>query len=210
MDQRLTAFEITERPVQLQGNRLAACMLRLLGWQLHWDGLPARQGVIAVYPHTSNWDMPLAMLAKSAIGLQVTWWGKDSMFRVPVFASLVRALGGRPVRRDVSQGAVGQMTEALREARRHDRFLWLALTPEGTRRRTEGWRTGFYRIAHEAGVPVCLGVLDYGRRIAGTDSFWRTSGDIEADFEVFASRLSGYRGFRSEQAAPVRPLRTTP
>lgn len=200
------AVEITGRPVQLRGNRLAAALLRALGWRLQWDGLPARQGVIAVYPHTSNWDMPLTMLAKAALGLHVTWWGKDSMFRVPLFGRFVRWLGGRPVRRDVPQGTVGQMIEAMREARERDDFLWLALTPEGTRARTAGWRTGFYRVAHEAGVPVCLGVLDYGRRRVGTDSFWRTSGDIDADFAVFAARLADCRGRHADHAAPVRPL----
>lgn len=201
------AVEITERPVQLRGNRLAAALLRVLGWRLQWDGLPARQGVIAVYPHTSNWDMPLAMLAKAALGLQVTWWAKDSMFRVPLFGRFVRWLGGRPVRRDLPQGVVGQMIEAMRSAREKDDFLWLALTPEGTRSLTDGWRTGFYRVAHEAGVPVCLGVLDYGGRWVGTDSFWRTSGDLDADFAVFAARLAGCRGLRPDLAAPVRPLK---
>lgn len=201
------AVEITERPVQLRGNRLAAALLRALGWRLQWDGLPARQGVIAVYPHTSNWDMPLAMLAKAALGLPVTWWAKDSMFRVPLFGRFVRWLGGRPVRRDLPQGVVGQMIEAMRKAREKDDFLWLALTPEGTRSLTDGWRTGFYRVAHEAGVPVCLGVLDYGGRWVGTDSFWRTSGDLDADFAVFATRLAGCRGLRPDLAAPVRPLK---
>lgn len=203
----MSAVEITERPVQLRGNRLAAALLRGLGWRLQWDGLPARQGVIAVYPHTSNWDMPLAMLAKAALGLPVTWWGKDSMFRVPLFGRFVRWLGGRPVRRDLPQGAVGQMIDAMREARAQDRFLWLALAPEGTRSRGEGWRTGFYRVAHEAGVPLCLGRLDYGRRCVGTDSFWRTSGDLDADFALFAARLADCRGLRPDLAAPVRPLK---
>jgi 1-acyl-sn-glycerol-3-phosphate acyltransferase len=200
------AVQITERPVQLRGNRLAAALLRVPGWRLQWGGLPARKGVIAACPHTSNWDMPLAMLAKAALGLQVTWWAKESMFRVPLCGRFVRWLAGRPVRRDLPQGVVGQMNEAMRSAREKDDFLWLALTPEGTRSLTDGWRTGFYRVGHEAGAPGRLGLLDCGGRWVGTDSFWRTCGDLDADFAVFAARLAGCRGRHLDLAAPVRPL----
>ncbi|MBX3602823.1 MAG: 1-acyl-sn-glycerol-3-phosphate acyltransferase [Rubrivivax sp.] len=206
MDQRLAAFEITERPVQLNGSALARALLRLLGWRLKWDGLPAAQGVIAVYPHTSNWDFPLALLAKWAVGIQVTWWGKDALFRVPVFGRWLRWLGGHPVVRNAPQGVVGQMIEAMRAAHAEGRFLWLALAPEGTRARAAGWRSGFYRVAHEAGVPLALVVLDFGGREVGFDSCWRVSGDLQADFAVFARRLAGCRGRRPALAAPVRPL----
>lgn len=206
MDPRRAAAEITERPVQLRGSRIAAAALRLLGWRLQWDGLPAAQGVIAVYPHTSNWDFPVALLAKWAVGIQVTWWGKDALFKVPVFGRWLRWLGGHPVVRDAPQGVVGQMTAAMREARAQGRFLWLALAPEGTRSRGEGWRSGFYRVAHDAGVPLALVVLDFGRRRVGLDSCWRVSGDLQGDFAVFARRLAGCRGRHPALAAPVRPL----
>lgn len=129
------AREIVERPVQLQGNALARGLLRLLGWQLLWNGLPARQGVLVVYPHTSNWDFPLGLLAKWAFGVQVTFWGKDSLFRVPGFSHWMRWLGGVPVDRRSPGGIVGDMVARMRAARAADRMLWLALAPEGTRAR---------------------------------------------------------------------------
>jgi 1-acyl-sn-glycerol-3-phosphate acyltransferase len=199
-------IELTARPVQLRGSALARRLLRLLGWQLQFDGLPAPQGVIAVYPHTSNWDFPIALLAKWAVGLQATWWGKESLFRLPLFGRWLRWLGGRPVARRRSQGAVGQMVDAMRDARAQGRFMWLALAPEGTRARSAGWRSGFYRVAHEAGVPVGLVVLDFARRRVGFDSFWRLSGHLPEDFAVFARRLADCRGRRPQLAAPVRPL----
>lgn len=200
------ATELHERPLQLRGSALARAVLRLIGWQLLWDGLPARQGVIVAYPHTSNWDFPLTMLARWAIGLPAHWWAKESLFRWPLFGRFLRAIGGLPVVRHSPQGAVGQMVQAMSAARRDDGLLWLALTPEGTRARGEGWRSGFYRIAEGAGVPVALGVIDYGRRRIGIDSVWQVSGDISADFAVFAARLADCRGLYPEQAAPVRPL----
>lgn len=200
------AEPLFDRSVQLRGSRLARLVLRLIGWKLLYDGLPARQGVIAVYPHTSNWDFPIGLLAKWAVGLPATWWAKESLFAVPGFSHWLRWLGGVPVVRDAPQGAVTHMIELMGAAREQDRFLWLALAPEGTRSRAKGWRSGFYRIAENAEVPVALVVLDYGRRRVGFDSFWRVSGRIEADFGVFAERLAPCRGRRPGLAAPVRPL----
>lgn len=197
---------ISERTVQLRGSRVARWLLRLAGWQLQFDGLPAAQGVAVVYPHTSNWDFVVGIVAKWAVGLPVTFWGKDTLFKVPLFGRWLRGMGGLPVRRHVPQGAVAQMIGTMREARAQGRFLWLALAPEGTRGRTEGWRSGFYRVAHAAGVPVGLVTLDFGARRVGFDSFWQLSGHVHDDFATFAQRLSHCRGFRPTLAAPVRPL----
>ncbi len=197
---------LTERPVKLEGSRVARALLRLAGWQLQFDGLPAAQGVAVVYPHTSNWDFVVGIVAKWAVGLPVTFWGKDTLFKVPLFGRWLRWMGGLPVRRHQPQGAVGQMIETMREARAQGRFLWLALAPEGTRGRTEGWRSGFYRGAHAADVPVGLVTLDFGARRVGFDSFWHLSGRMQDDFAAFAQRLAHCRGFRPTLAAPVRPL----
>jgi lauroyl/myristoyl acyltransferase len=71
-------------PVQMRGSRLAAAALRLAGWRLRVDGLPGRQGVLIVYPHTSNWDFVLGVLTKWAIGIQVTFWGKRPALAAPI------------------------------------------------------------------------------------------------------------------------------
>ncbi|MDP2006898.1 MAG: 1-acyl-sn-glycerol-3-phosphate acyltransferase [Rubrivivax sp.] len=202
-------LELLQRPVQLQGSALARGLLRLAGWQVPFDGLPAAQGVVVVYPHTSNWDFVVGLLAKWSIGIPATFWGKDTLFRIPLFGRWLRWLGGVPVQRDAPRGQVGQMVDALRTAREQGRFMWLALAPEGTRRRTEGWRTGFHRVATQAGVPVALVVLDYPRRRVTFDSSWRLSGDLQADFAVFAQRFASGCGFHRDQAAPVRPLSTS-
>lgn len=198
--------QLPQRPVQLRGSRVARALLRLAGWRLQFDGLAAAQGVAVVYPHTSNWDFIVGVLVKWAIGIPVTFWGKDTLFEVPLFGRWLRWLGGVPVARHTPQGHVGQMVTALRAAREQGRFMWLALAPEGTRRRTEGWRTGFYRVATQAEVPVALVVLDFAHRRVGFDSFWRTSGDMAADFAVFAQRLTDCGGCKPALAAPVRPL----
>ena len=192
------------RPLEFDGSPAARAVLRLCGWRVVAEGLPARQGVVIVYPHTSNWDFVWAMLAKWAIGLPLTFWGKATLFRVPLFGRWLRWLGGIPVVRDAPNGVVGQMAQRLREARERDDFMWLALSPEGTRELTPGWRSGFHQVALQAGVPVMLAYLDYPGREVGLDSAWRLSGDREADLARFAQRLRGRTGKRPEQAAPVR------
>ena len=192
--------------MQLRGSALARGLLRLVGWRVVFDGLPSRQGVLVLYPHTSNWDFPYAMLAKWGIGAPIRFLCKDSLFRVPLFGRWLRALGGVPIRRGIRGGAVGGMVELLRQARDDDAFLWLGLSPEGTRRRTEGWRSGFYEVALRSSVPLALGFIDYRARRIGFDSFVRLSGDRARDMGQIADRLSHAVGKRADNAAPIRRL----
>ena len=197
---------LSVRPLAFAGSRAARAVLRLCGWRVVCDGLPARQGVVIVYPHTSNWDFVWAMLAKWALGVPVTFWGKATLFRIPLMGRWLRWLGGIPVVRDAPNGVVGQMAQRLRDARERDEFMWVGLSPEGTRRLTPGWRSGFHQLALQADVPVVLAYLDYPRREVGLESAWRLSGDAAADLACFARRLHGRTGRRSTQAAPVRLL----
>ena len=168
-------------------------MLRLAGWRVGFDGLPARQGVLIVYPHTSNWDFVVGIFAKWTIGIQVTFWGKDTLFRVPLLGAWLRWLGGVPVDRAAAHGIVGQMAQALIDARERNQFLWLALTPEGTRKHRDAWRSGFYHVAMRAGVPLGLVCFDYRQREVGVQNFQMLSGDVALDMAKIA--VSGYTLF---------------
>ena len=195
---------VVERPVQLHGSGMARALLRLAGWRLRFDGLPGRQGVLIVYPHTSNWDFPLGLLVKWAVGIQITFWGKASLFKVPLFGAWLRWLGGVPVDRQASNGIVGQMVNELAAARVQNRFLWLALAPEGTRHHASAWRSGFYHVALQAQVPVGLVFLDYGQREAGVQRFIMLGGNMRADLKVIEAELGHRRGKRPALAAPIR------
>ncbi|MBX3620358.1 MAG: 1-acyl-sn-glycerol-3-phosphate acyltransferase [Rhizobacter sp.] len=195
---------LTERPVQLAGSAFALRLLRLFGWKLVYSGLPARQGVIIVYPHTSNWDFVVGLLAKWAIGIPATFWGKDSLFKLPLVGRWMRWIGGIPVDRHAAQGVVGQMGDALREAKAHDRFMWLALAPEGTRSYRDAWRSGFYHVALAAGVPLGLACFDYARREVVVDRFMALTGDMAADMAEISAYMGGTVGKRPALAAPIR------
>ena len=198
------ADELTERPLQLRGSPLARWALQRLGWTVIFDGLPARQGVVVVYPHTSNWDFPLAMLTKWAVGIDLSFWGKDSLFRIPLFGRWLRWLGGIPVLRHTPQGVVGQMCERMQLAKSRDEYFWLGLSPEGTRTLTEGWRSGFYQVALQADVPLGLVFFDYAARQVGVRHFMRLSGEREVDMALIAARLQAHQGKYPERAAPIR------
>jgi 1-acyl-sn-glycerol-3-phosphate acyltransferase len=200
------AVELTERPVQLRGSRLARTLLRLAGWRLMFDGLPARQGVAIVYPHTSNWDFVVGVLAKWAIGIPVVFWGKATLFELPLLGRWLRWLGGLPVDRRQPGGAVREMVRRMHAARARGDFLWLALAPEGTRAAAPGWRSGFHRVAVDAGVPLALVQLDFARRAVGIHACLRLSGDGDADLAEIARRSVGVQGYRPQLASPIRWL----
>jgi 1-acyl-sn-glycerol-3-phosphate acyltransferase len=195
-------------PVQFRGSGLARGLLRLLGWRMDFQGLPAQQGVIVVYPHTSNWDFPVALLLKWAVGIRVQFLSKDTLFRIPLFRRWLRWVGGVPVSRSSPHGVVGQMAALMKQKKADGQYFWLALSPEGTRRLTEGWRSGFYRLALLADVPVGLAGLDYSRKRLVFRDFVRLSGDEDHDLARMALALRDIHGLRADAAAPVRLIKS--
>lgn len=193
-------------PVRFSGSSLSRWLLACLGWQVQFDGFPRLQGVAIVYPHTSNWDFVVMLLAKWAIGVPARFWGKDTLFRVPLLGAWMRWLGGIPLERHSPRGAVGDMVALMAGHRRDERLLWLALSPEGTRRRTPGWRSGFYQVALGADVPLALIQLDYSRKRVKVTDFLRLSGDEAADYARMAVAYEGVRGLHPQLASPVQPL----
>lgn len=196
---------VDDRPVQVQGSRLARAVLAGFGWTVVWQGLPSRQGVLVAYPHTSNWDFIVGVLAKWAIGIPAHFWAKDSLFRIPLMGRWLRWIGGIPVDRTGAQGIAADMTRRFRQARDDDRFLWLALAPEGTRSLVSHWKSGFYPVACDAGVPVGLVFFDYSRKRVGVDRFVMLSADRTADMAALAHYYAQVaHGARPEKASPVR------
>lgn len=193
--------------LRLAGSTWAGRLLRWVGWRIEFDGLPARQGVIAVYPHTSNWDFPIGLLTKWAVGLPARFWAKDSLFRLPLIGAFMRRVGGIAVDRSAANGLVGSTVQQMESARRRGEWFWLAVAPEGTRRAVPGWKSGFYRVALGADVPLCVASIDYGRRVVRVADFLSLSGDEAQDMARVAACLDGVRGLHPDAAAPIRLIR---
>ncbi len=191
-------------PIQFRGSALARRVLGLFGWRLHFQGLPALHGVIVVYPHTSNWDFLVGLLAKWGMGIEAKFWGKHTLFRIPLFGLWLRWLGGVPIDRSAAQGVVGQMVDLFENKRRAGEYFWLALAPEGTRSWRPAWRSGFYRVAVGARVPLMVAALDYGRKEVRLVDVFDLSGHETNDMHRIAAVLEGCTGLRADQAAPIR------
>lgn len=196
---------LIRHPVTFKGSRLARWILKMLGWRLDFEGFPARQGVAIVYPHTSNWDFPIGMLAKWALGIPAHFWGKDSLFKFPVVGAWMRWVGGIPIDRSSSRGVVGQMVHVFEQHKQNDQLLWLGLAPEGTRSLTPGWRSGFYQLALGAQVPLALVKLDWGQRRFSVVDFYDLTGDVERDYAHMAQVFQGVKGFHEHQMGPILP-----
>ena len=159
--------------IQFKGSALALKILNLLGWRLYFQGVPQPHGVFLVYPHTSNWDFCVGILAKWAMGVELNFLAKDSLFTIPLLGRWIRYLGGRPVVRHSPQGYVASLVQ---EMKRSD-YFWVVITPEGTRKYTSGWKSGFYRLAVQANVPIGMAFIDYSKKEIGVTQFLIMTGD---------------------------------
>src|SRR5690606_33774789 len=135
--------------------------------------------VVIAAPHSSNWDGVWGLAAKLALGLDVRILGKDSLFRIPLLGGLLRRLGVIAVNRGAAQAVVEQTAAMLRGS---DRF-WIALAPEGTRKPVSRWKTGFWKIAKAADVPVLPVYFHYPQRRLVVASPFVTGDDMDADMQ---------------------------
>lgn len=173
--------------------------LWLMGWKLEGAKPPFKKYVILAAPHTSNWDVPLMLSMSYIYGIRVSWIGKHSLFKGPL-GPFMRWIGGVPVDRRARHNAVQQMVDEF--ARRDE--LCILITPEGTRSRAEYWKSGFYRIAEGADVPIVLGLLDFKRKVGGLFEAVHPSGDIKADMDQIRAFYRDASGKYPANFGPVR------
>lgn len=165
---------------RVKRNRLARWLgrtvLRLGGWRVVGEFPDLPKLVLIGAPHSSNWDGVWGFAAKLALGLDVRILGKHQLFWGPL-GPLMRRLGVIAVNRDAPRGVVEQVAAQIRSRER----IWFGLAPEGTRKPVEHWKTGFWKIARAAGVPVLPVYFHYPERVIGVgEPFW-TSADMAAD-----------------------------
>lgn len=175
---------------------LSALIMRLIGWKI--TGQYPRhlaKVVVAVAPHTSTWDFPLGVLTNSAGKLRANYVGKHTLFRPP-FGFLFRWWGGIPVDRTKNHNFVSATVEAFRQNER----LHLVMSPEGTRKKVDKFKTGFYHIARLAGVPICLCKFDFEHREVFFDpDLFYPSGNEERDLAYIWDYFKGVKGGNPEQ-----------
>ncbi|NJA88492.1 glycerol acyltransferase [Rhodocyclus tenuis] len=179
--------------------RLCALALRLLGWHAVFTPPPGPKSVVIVYPHTSNWDFPVGLLFRIRSGVFMHWAGKDTLFRWPLRRFFLR-VGGVPINRREHTGMTSQLLAAFASKPE----FHMVITPEGTRSYSDHWKSGFYRLALAAQVPLGLGFIDFGRRQVGIERWITLTGDQESDLALIRDYYAGKRALYPEKAGPIR------
>ena len=146
--------------------------------------------VLVAVPHSSNWDGIWGFAAKLAMGLELKVLGKHQLFWWPL-GPLLRRMGVIAVDRSAASGVVDQVATMVRNA---DGPLWVALAPEGTRRLVERWKPGFWKIAHQADVPVLPAYFHYPDKVIGIGPPITTSDDMAGDIERLRAWYRPWQG----------------
>lgn len=175
---------------------LASLILKLLGWKsIGQEKLSKyKKFILIVAPHTSNWDFPLGLLLRKSSALEyVKYLGKDSLFRPP-FGWVFRSLGGYPVDRSKNNNMVQSIVDLFNSK---EEFA-IVMAPEGTRKKVDHFKTGFYYIAKAAGIPIIPCIFDYGKKECRYLDPILCSEDTEKDIKHIESLFRGVHGKNPE------------
>jgi 1-acyl-sn-glycerol-3-phosphate acyltransferase len=174
---------------------LSKWLLRMAGWKVEYTVPDYPKCIICVAPHTSNWDFILGELTIRSIGRKAGFLMKESWFRWPLGA-FFRSLGGVPVPR---KNKTQSLTEVIVKKFHESSQLVLAITPEGTRKPTAKWHSGFLYIVRDAGVPLVLGAIDYKEKRIVVDRCYVPTGDIEQDMQNIKQYYKQFHGLYPEK-----------
>lgn len=177
--------------------------LQLFGWRLANAFPDVPKAVVIGGPHTSNWDGIFTCAAMLQIGLDAHLMMKDSAFNGP-HGGFLRWLGAVPVDRSKAGGVVEQSVEQFSG---RDRYA-LIVAPEGTRSGAEQWKTGFYHIAHRAGVPIVIATADYRKKEIAFPAVFSPTGDVDADIRAIQAHYARVHPRHPDKlSAPLKALR---
>ena len=169
--------------------RTCRALLRTAGWSLVGEFPDTSKLVLIAAPHSSWWDGIWGLLIKVAIGADVHFMGKQELFRGPL-GSVLRAVGGVPIDRGAGTGVVEQMIDQFQQRD----ALWLGIAPEGTRKPVKRWKSGFWHIAHDAGVPIFPVAFHYPDKTIQLGPLFDTSANMDADVARLLAWYAPFKG----------------
>ncbi len=173
-------------------------IFKLVGWRVEGNLPDYPKMVVAGAPHTSNWDGFVFINTTFALRARMNWLGKHTLFYAPI-GWLMRLGGGIAVNRKTTKNAVEQVVQVFNEREK----MVLVIAPEGTRKKTDHWKTGFYYIALNAKVPIVMAYVDYPRKRVGIGPAVMPSGNLDADFEIFRAFYADKVGRHPEKMSDV-------
>jgi len=176
---------------------LARLVLRLTGWRTVGEVPPT--AILVGAPHTSNWDWVVTQLLAWDNSITIRLLVKESFFKGPM-ALVMRATGAVELDRANPAATIKRLLE---DQKADDRFL-LGMAAEGTRSKSDYWKSGFYRIAQQTGLPITLAFLDAPSKTVGWGPTFHPTGDVKADMDVLREFFKDKRGFKPDQATEPR------
>lgn len=200
MAQKRLQYTLFNTPVVTPFLRLVALFLmKVFGWKKEGVLPDIKKFVLVVAPHTSNWDLFFGIIIAFSFRLDVYYMAKHQLFRFP-FGRIMKWMGGIRIDRSHAGNTVEQTIRKFNENER----LIIAIPPEGTRSRGQSWKSGFYHIAHGAGVPMLLAFIDYAKKSAGVGRLLYATGDIGADMNIIREVYANVTGKYNEKKNDIR------
>lgn len=190
-------------PKQTLRGRIAGILLAMVGWKPSGARPDVGRCVVIAAPHTTNWDFPLLLIFAAYFDFEINWIGKHSLFRPPM-GFFMRAVGGIPVVRHKRGNRVASLAASFDEQQQQGKELHLIVPAEGTRSRSDYWKSGFYHIATTAQVPIVLSFLDYTKKEGGFGPAIQASGDVRKDMDQIRDFYGDIQGKYPECFSPIR------
>lgn len=171
---------------------------KLFGWRTT-ETAPEGAGITIAAPHTSNWDIFYAMGAAIIIDVKIYFSIKESWCRIPVVGAMILWMGGIPINRSPDGKGQVELIKEFVERHKGERIFFL-FTPEGTRGKVDKWKTGFYHVAQDCGLPIFLAQVDYRTKVSGVFHTYQLTENKSLDIEsIQASYKSIYGRFPETQ-----------
>ena len=176
---------------------ILAKLYKLAGWKVQGKKPDLKKYVIIVAPHTSNWDFFVGWGARNVIGFHPNFLAKKELFKIPLVGFFLKSIGGVPVDRKSKKKSTQLVQQVVDLYKSREEFI-MTITPEGTRSYAPKWKTGFYRIAHEAGVPIVKVGFDYKTKTVFIDEPYYTKGEMDEEIEEIKDYFKQFTGKNPE------------
>ena len=176
---------------------ILASLYKLSGWKVQGKKPELKKYVIIVAPHTSNWDFFVGWGARNVIGFYPNFLAKKELFKIPLVGWFLSAIGGVPVDRKSKRKSMQLVDQVVDLYKEREEFI-MTITPEGTRSYSPKWKTGFYRIAVQAEVPIVKIGFDYATKTVFVDKPFYPSGDMEKEMEEIKDYFRQFTGKNPE------------
>ena len=190
MNQKTLLFPVLPDQVPSRGSTLSRAIFKKLflaqGWKFDGEFPNLAKAVAIISPHTSNIDAWHGFLALLGIGIKITIFGKNTLFDTPL-KPLLDWVGVIPIQRENPHG----LTRAIAETIQATDQIWIGMAPEGTRKKADKIRSGFYYIAYEAQIPIVMFSFDYAKKTIHCLGVFEPSGDFETDLEKILKIYDG-------------------